>query len=500
MPPIPWPRRPPLARSKSSTRSPARASSGWCSTTGASSSSSARSLTLALGLAAAFKLTLNASFERMIPQSHPYIVNYLENRNDLRGLGNSLRIVVESTRGDIHDPAYIETLKRIHDEVFLTPGVDRAWVKSLWAPAVRWTEITEEGFRGGPVMPDNYDGSSRANDQLRANIARAGIVGSLVGTDFKSSMLVVPLLDKDPSTGKGIDYRELSHAIDKIIEKAEGESKGGVKVHVIGFAKLVGDLIDGLMQMGLYFGLAALIAAAIIWLYTRCVRSTALVIACSLVAVVWQLGLVAALGFELDPYSILVPFLVFAIGVSHGAQKMNGIMQDIARGAHRLVAARFTFRRLFLAGLTALLADVVGFAVLTVIDIPVIQDLALTASIGVAVLIVTNLILLPVLLSYFGVEPGRGKAQPGRRGRRRGRAAASIASGCGSAASPSRRRALVAIGVRGGADRRRLRREPASSRSATSTRVRPSCAPTRATTATTPTSPATTRSRATPSR
>ena len=101
-------------------------------------------------------------------------------------------------------------------------------------------------------------------------------------------------------------------------------------MHVIGFAKLVGDLIDGLMQVALYFGLAALIAAAIIWLYTRCVRSTALVIACSLVAVVWLLGLVAAFGFELDPYSILVPFLVFAIGVSHGAQKMNGIMQDIA--------------------------------------------------------------------------------------------------------------------------------------------------------------------------
>ena len=156
--------------------------------------------------------------------------------------------------------------------------------------------------------------------------------------------------------------------------------------------------------MALYFGVAALIAAIIIYFYTRCIRSTALVIACSLVAVVWQLGLVAAFGFELDPYSILVPFLVFAIGVSHGAQKMNGIMQDIGRGAHRLVAARLTFRRLFLAGLTALLADAVGFAVLMVIDIPVIKDLALTASIGVAVLILTNLILLPVLLSYVGVS------------------------------------------------------------------------------------------------
>jgi hypothetical protein len=99
-----------------------------------------------------------------------------------------------------------------------------------------------------------------------------------------------------------------------------------------------------------------------------------------------------------------VPFLVFAIGMSHGAQKMNGIMQDVGRGVNQLVAARFTFRRLFLAGLTALLADAVGFAVLLVIDIQVIRELAIAASIGVAVLIFTNLILLPIGLSYTGVS------------------------------------------------------------------------------------------------
>ncbi len=403
-------------------------------------------LTLLFAVLAASKLTLNASFDKMIPRSHPYIANYLANRDELRGLGNSLRIVVENPSGDIYDPKYIESLKKIHDELFLTPGVDRAWMKSLWAPGVRWTEVTEEGFQGGPVMPDNYDGSPKAIAQLRANIARSGLVGSLVGTDFKSSMLVVPLLDQDPTTGKRIDYRELSHSIEKIRAKYEVEGPGGLRIHTIGFAKLVGDLIDGLIQVAMYFGLAALIAAAIIWLYTRCVRSTALVIACSLIAVVWQLGIVSALGFELDPYSILVPFLVFAIGVSHGAQKMNGIMQDIARGAHRLVAARFTFRRLFVAGLTALLADAVGFAVLMLIDIPVIKDLALTASIGVAVLIVTNLILLPILLSYLGVSPAaaaRSVAGHGDNDVPRGfdRAWAVLAR------FVERRRALAAIGV-----------------------------------------------------
>ncbi|MDM0044534.1 MMPL family transporter [Variovorax dokdonensis] len=363
--------------------------------------------TIVLALTAWTRLGLNASFEKMLPRSHPYIQNYLAHRADLRGLGDSLRIVVENKKGDIYSPQYLDALRRLQDELFLTPGVDRAWLKSLWAPGVRWTEVTEEGFRGGPVMPDNYDGSARATEQLRANIARAGVAGSLVGNDFKSSMIIVPLLDKDAQTGQRIDYRALSHALEDMRVRYATDAQGqptGIEIHIVGFAKLVGDLIDGLHQVALYFAIAALVAALILYGYTRCLRSTALVLGCSLVAVVWQLGLVAAFGFELDPYSILVPFLVFAIGVSHGAQKMNGIMQDIGRGAHRLVAARYTFRRLFLAGLTALVADVVGFAVLMVIDIPVIRELALSASLGVGVLIFTNLILLPVLLSRVGVS------------------------------------------------------------------------------------------------
>ncbi len=365
------------------------------------------------------KTVFNASFEKMLPQSHPYIKNYLANKKDLPALGNSIRVVVENTQGDIFDSQYLDVLRQINDDLVLTTGVDRAWVKSIWTPAVRWNEVTEEGFQGGPVMPDNFDGTPEKVTQLRQNINRSGIVGSLLATNFKSAMVFVPLLDNDPNTGKKLDYSVFSKQIEESIRKkyeaaatdstGAAQPAGKIKIHIVGFAKMVGDLIDGLMQVMSYFAIAALIATIVIFLYTRCIRSTALVILCSVVSVIWQLGLVATFGFELDPYSILVPFLVFAIGVSHGVQKMNGIMQDVGRGTHKLVAARYTFRRLFLAGLTALMADAVGFAVLMLIDIPVIKELALTASIGVAGLIITNLLLLPVFLSFTGVSPKAAK-------------------------------------------------------------------------------------------
>ena len=363
-------------------------------------------LSLGLGWAAATKHVVNADYRNMMPRGHPFVRNALEHAKALRGLGNSLHVVVEALRGDVYDPEYLEALRRVTDELFLTPGVDRAWVKSLWMPAVRWSEVTEEGFLGGPVLPDDYDGSPRAIEALRRNVMRAGIQGTLVARDERSSVVFVPLLDRDPVTGAGIDYPVLAARLEELRGRFEGPEGGGrIAIHVAGFAQLVGELLAGIRRVMAHFAVAAAIATAALLLYTRCLRSTALVVACSATAVVWQTGIVSALGIPLDPFSVLVPFLVFALGVSHGAQKMNGIMQDVGRGTHRLVAARYTFRRLFLAGLTALLTDAVGFGVLGLIDVPAIRQMALTASIGVGVLVFTNLMLLPVLLSYTGVSP-----------------------------------------------------------------------------------------------
>ncbi|CAN7756449.1 MMPL family transporter [Variovorax sp. LjRoot130] len=356
-------------------------------------------VTLVLGWQAT-RLQLNASFEKTIPVHHPYVQNYLKHQADLSGLGNAVRIAVANPKGTIYEATYLDALRRLSDEVFLVPGVARNQMKSLWTPTTRWIGVTEEGLEGGPVIPDGYDGSAKSFAQLQANIARSGEIGQLVALDARSSVIYVPLLAKDPE-GRPTDYARLANRLEELREKYEAQ---GVTIHVTGFAKIVGDLIEGVRSVLLFFGFAVVIAAGMVFWFTRCVRSTALVLVASLTAVVWEIGLLPTLGFALDPYSILVPFLVFAIGMSHGAQKMNGIMQDVGRGMDKLVAARLTFRRLFLAGLTALLADVVGFAVLLVIDIQAIRELAVAASLGVGALIFTNLILLPVLLSYTGVS------------------------------------------------------------------------------------------------
>ncbi|MGH8353662.1 MAG: efflux RND transporter permease subunit, partial [Pseudomonas sp.] len=357
----------------------------------------------------ALQVRPSTSFEKMIPLEHPFIQKMLEHRNDLANLGNTVRISVESVDGDIFSKEYMETLRQVHDEVFYIPGVDRSGLKSLWSPSVRWTEVTEEGFAGGEVIPQTYDGSADSLDELRNNVLKSGQIGRLVANNFKSSIVDVPLLEAYPDPndqGKllKLDYRQFSHELEEKIRDKFQAQNPNVQVHIVGFAKKVGDLIDGLIMVAVFFGIAFLITLVLLYWFTLCIRSTIAVLSTTLIAVLWQLGLMHTVGFGLDPYSMLVPFLIFAIGISHGVQKINGIALQSSDADNALTAARRTFRQLFLPGMIAILADAVGFITLLIIDIGVIRELAIGASIGVAVIVFTNLILLPVAISYIGIS------------------------------------------------------------------------------------------------
>ncbi|UFQ99086.1 efflux RND transporter permease subunit [Pseudomonas wenzhouensis] len=351
----------------------------------------------------------STSFEKMIPLSHPFIEKMMEHRNDLANLGNTVRISVEAKEGDIFSKEYMETLRQIHDEVFYINGVDRSNLKSLWSPSVRWTEVTEEGFAGGEVIPQSYDGSPQSLEELRNNILKSGQIGRLVANNFKSSIIDVPLLESYPDPNDQgslikLDYQKFSHELEEKIRDKYQLQDPNVQIHIVGFAKKVGDLIDGLIMVVGFFAIVLLITFVLLYWFSWCIRSTIGVLVTTLIAVVWQLGLMNLVGFGLDPYSMLVPFLIFAIGVSHGVQKINGIALQSSGAENSLMAARRTFRQLFLPGMIAILADAVGFIALLIIDIGVIHELAIGASIGVLVIVFTNLILLPVAISYLGIS------------------------------------------------------------------------------------------------
>lgn len=354
-------------------------------------------VTVAMFFVAIRGLRIDASFTKQLPTKHEYMQTYLDEKvTEYRG-GNRVLIALVARDGNMFTPEFFNALRLATDEVLVMDGIDRGRVQSLFTPNVRYLEVVEDGIEAGNVVPAEFQPTPENLTKVRENILKAGIVGRLVATDFSGALVSAVVLDEDAS-GNPIDPIQVARALEeRVRDKIEGPD---VSVHMIGFAKVVGDIADGAVSVAVFAVITLILTFLSVWIYCQSFRVALVPVWCSVIAVIWQLGTLVALGFGLDPLGLLVPFLIFAIGVSHGVQKISAVSDAAFAGLDSMEAARRTFRQLLVPAVVALLADLVGFITILLIPVRVIQEMAVTASIGVAIVILTDLILLPVLVSY----------------------------------------------------------------------------------------------------
>jgi predicted RND superfamily exporter protein len=358
-------------------------------------------VTVALGVFAV-RVHPDASFDKLLPSHNAYIDTYKRTQEQFGG-GNILLVALESKHGDIFQPAFFDALRRITDDVFYLPSVDRTRVSSLYTPDTRFAEVVEGGFSGGPVIPNTFKPDAAGFALVKANILKAGILGRLVGNNFRSAVVSARLNDFDPHTGARLDYAKFVKQLDATVRQKYDTAD--TEVHVLGFAQAVGDIEQGAQWIVLFFAISLAVAAVLLFLVSRSLYLTVAALACSVIAVMWQLGIITALGYGIDPISVLIPFLILAIGVSHGVQIALSNVRLVGEGKPALEAARISFARLLEPGVVALSLAVLTFVTVTTIPVPVIRELALTAAIGIAVLFVTNLMVLPILASFARISP-----------------------------------------------------------------------------------------------
>lgn len=348
----------------------------------------------------ASQLKVDAGFSKFLPLQHPYMQTYVEYKDEFGG-ANRILIAVVKKQGDIFEKETFAALKNITDEVFFIPGVDRASVKSIFTPNVRFTEVVEDGIAGGNIIPNDFETNEDGFAKVRNNILKSNYLGRLVSNDFTGVIVSAELQEINPVTNEKIDFVEVGHKLEDIRQQYSSKE---FDIHIIGFAKAITDISDGASKVISFFIITFFITLFLVWLFTQSLQLSLVPLLCSLVAVIWQLGLLSLLGFGIDPMTIIVPFLIFAIGVSHGVQMVAANRAEIFLGKDTLNAAKESFNKLLIPGIIALLSDTIGFVTIYLIDIQVIQELAITASLGVAVIIITNLILIPIILSFLSYD------------------------------------------------------------------------------------------------
>jgi len=364
----------------------------------------------------AAQLRVDAGFKKQIPKDHEYMKTFLDYEKDFGG-ANRVLVAVMAKEGTMFTQEFLGTMENITQDVMGLEATDDARVRSIFTPNVRFVEVVEDGFAGGNVIPQtftpNVEGFAATPEnftEIRSNIVKANIVGRLVAKDFSGAMVWAELIPED--SGTKLDYQAVAHQFEDLRKKYE---TGNTTVHIIGFAKMVGDIADGARSVINFFLLTIGFTWLLLYLYSTSGKLASLTVFAALVAVIWMLGALRLMGFGIDPMNMLTPFLIFAIAVSHGEQMINrfrgeiffggleeGTVEELRQrhGIDPAEAARRSFLMLLIPGAVALIAGCIGFATILLIPIQIIHELAITATVGVAITMLTDLVLLPVLLSY----------------------------------------------------------------------------------------------------
>src|SRR3569623_981985 len=383
-------------------------------------------VTAVMGFFAA-QLRVDAGFKKQIPLDHEYMRTFLDYEKEFGG-ANRILIAVVDKNGNMFNQAFFQTIEKITQDVKTSDSVDEARVRSIFTPNVRFVEVVEDGCAGGNVIPadftpnvEGFEATQEQFDTIKANIEKASIVGRLVAKDFSGAMVWVDLVPENAEQGHKVDYNKIAGQVEAIRQKYENAN---TTVAVIGFAKMVGDISAGAKSVVTYFFLTLAFTWLLLFLYSASVKLASLTVFCALVAVLWLLGALRLLGFGIDPMNMLTPFLIFAIAVSHGEQMINRFRGDLffggledgtpeelrsRKGVDAQTAARLAFRMLLVPGTVALVAGCIGFATILLIPIRIIFELAITATVGVALTILTDLVLLPVQLSFCKLRNLDGK-------------------------------------------------------------------------------------------
>nr|MBP9218991.1 hypothetical protein [Sterolibacterium sp.] len=288
-------------------------------------------MTLGFGYSAS-KIQLDPGFLKMIPMTHPYMQTFEKYMFTFPGANQLMINVHWKGQGDIYNKEFMDTLRKVTDAAFFTPGVQRSKLQSLFTPNVKYVEVTEDGFKGDVVVPAQFS-SDNAQDleQVRLNVTRSGVVGRLVSTDLKSAIVSAELQETDPNNpGQHLNLYEISKQMEEIRQKYQSAN---IDIGVMGFSMLVGEVVAGLLGVFAFFGIAFVITAVLLYLYCRSLKLTVVALLVALLPVVWLLGLLPILKMGIDPISMLVPFLIFSIGVSHAVQMTNAWTLEMLKGS-----------------------------------------------------------------------------------------------------------------------------------------------------------------------
>ncbi len=340
----------------------------------------------------AASVRMYSKFSDLLPQAHPYVAVYNHYRK-IFGTANTMTVELQVRRGDIFNYKTLNKLRYIHQQLDLMDGVDHNQINSIIGTNARKVIATSGGLIiSKPLLPDQIPTAPADLARLRYDVLHSLAYGVLVSPDATSALVTAGFNEGE------IDYAEMHRRLAAIKRAVEDDN---TTMYAAGEPVLKAWCWYYKGELAEIFGVTGLFIVGSLVLYFRRAYGVLLPVVGAAAQVIWGLGFLGLLGYNLDVLVLVIPLLVTARAASHGVQLLERYFEELERTGDRHRAVRDSMDELFLPGAIGILADAAGILVLGVATIPLVRKVAFFASFWGFSNIFTILILLPLLLDIL---------------------------------------------------------------------------------------------------
>ena len=369
----------------------------------------------------ASQIEVDRSFYKTIPTKHAYTQTYLTYENQL-GSANQLNISVCHKNDTIFNQEFFTALEGVHNKLSSALPANSFHIRSLFSPQVRYLNIGEKVIGQKKVVPSTYNGEESnfelIKEKIKQNIEKAGLVHSLVTKDYRCAKVNVAILKENHVKASDIDTLNTNSSnttlanintiqfTEKLIQDLrQSFEKDNITLHVSGFNAMAGKVSQKVKETQRFFLYSIGLIILLVLLYFKSIILTLITLLTPLISVIWQVGLLSTIGFIADPTFSVIPFIVFSIGFSHSILLVQLFKQRIVQGASCSEATQWSLKHLIVPSGLISFACLLIFATLLNVDIPLLQDYSLIISLGTALVMLSNIIIFPLLMSSLKFKP-----------------------------------------------------------------------------------------------
>src|SRR5262245_44279474 len=283
-------------------------------------------LVVAITIGLAFfvtRLKVHLDIDEQIPPGHPLVV--VGKRVEKAFGGKYLTVVgVYPKSGTVYTKATLEKVQRIQLALEKLPGVRAGSVISLMSPRVKDIKSTDDALEVSPLAPKVPETEAEMA-AFREAVKRNDVITSLlVSKDGRATAVLVDFENFEKAGGAP----GLFPKVDGILAP---ERDPNTEILSAGAPSILHWLQVYTRRVAVLFVLALAMIGYLHYRAFRTLQGMIVPLVTAIMGVIWALGLMGVIQAPMDPWNIMTPILLLAIGAGHSVQILKRFYEEFNR-------------------------------------------------------------------------------------------------------------------------------------------------------------------------